>query len=252
MASIPTPVAEPQASISPFGRIIGVFFSPTATFEDIVRKPSWLPPVAFLILTGIILNLTMAFHVNWTEVSKEQIANSKFASRQFDQLDDTKKEEAYQRAANQGKISRYVRGVIGWPILLLVSTSLYFGAYKLVSGARVSYWLAFVLVAFATLPLGIREMLGTLVTALKDPTTINPENYIATNVAAVLPPDAPAWQLIPLAFLDIFTIWSIILVAIAFSTADPKKVPFGKSIGIAAGMNVTLIVLFTTIAWVFS
>ena len=45
MASIPAPVAESQASISPFGRIIGVLFLPKPTFEDIARKPSWLLPV---------------------------------------------------------------------------------------------------------------------------------------------------------------------------------------------------------------
>jgi len=30
------------------GRIIGVFFSPKNTFEDIVRKPSWMLPIVLL------------------------------------------------------------------------------------------------------------------------------------------------------------------------------------------------------------
>src|SRR5712691_3248497 len=42
MATTPAPAPEPQASISPFGRIIGVLFSPKSTFEDIARKPSWV------------------------------------------------------------------------------------------------------------------------------------------------------------------------------------------------------------------
>ena len=42
---IPAPVVEPAAKISPFGRIIGVLFSPKSTFEDIARKPSWILPV---------------------------------------------------------------------------------------------------------------------------------------------------------------------------------------------------------------
>jgi hypothetical protein len=45
---MPEAQAQPQASISPIGRIAGVFFSPKATFEDIVRKPSWLCHLRFL------------------------------------------------------------------------------------------------------------------------------------------------------------------------------------------------------------
>jgi hypothetical protein len=44
-ASMPAPDAQSQPAISPIGRIVGVFFSPKATFEDIVRKPSWVLPV---------------------------------------------------------------------------------------------------------------------------------------------------------------------------------------------------------------
>jgi hypothetical protein len=252
MATIPAPVAEPQAAISPFGRIFGIFFSPKATFEDIARRPSWIPPLIVLFLTGLILNLTMANHANWTEVSKQQIAKSKWAASQIDQLDDAKKAQAYERAAAQAKISRYVRAVIGWPLVLLVASALYFGAYRLIGGARLSFGLAYVIVAFANLPLALKEILGTVVTALRDPNAIDPENYIASNPAALMSSETPTWQIIPLAFLDIFAIWAIVLVAIGFSAADPKKLPLGKSLGIAIGVNLFLMVFFTMIAWVFS
>ena len=62
---IPVPVAAPQASISPVGRLFGVFFSPKATFEDIARKPSWVAPFVVLFLTGILLNVTLVNRVNW-------------------------------------------------------------------------------------------------------------------------------------------------------------------------------------------
>jgi len=252
MATVSSPVAERQAAISPFGRIAGVFFSPKATFEDIARKPSWIPPLIVLFLTGLILNFTIANHANWTEVSKQQIEKNKWAASQIDRLDDAKKAQAYERAAAQGKISRYVRAVIGWPLVLLIACALYFGAYRLIGGARISFGLAYVILAFANLPVALKEILGAIVTALRDPTAIDPENYIASNPAVLMSPDTPTWQIIPLAFLDIFAIWAIILVAIGFSAADPKKLPFGKSLRIAIGVNLSLMLFFTMIAWVFS
>jgi len=252
MATTPAPSAEPKAAISPVGRLAGIFFSPKLTFGDIVRKPSWIAPVLVLLLTGLLLNLALASHTNWTEVSKEQIAKSKFAASQIDKLDDAKKAEAFDRAAKQAKIVRYVRGVIGWPLILLIATSIYFGAYRLIGGARMNFGLSFVLVAFAHLPMALKEILGGIVTMLKDPSAIDPENYLVSNPVALMSPDTPAWQTVPLAFLDIFSIWAIILVAIGFAVADPKKLPFGKSIGIAIGVNVCLMLFFTMIAWIFS
>ena len=58
-----TPAAaapQPEARISAFGRITGVLFSPGETFADIVRKPSWLLPVAL----STVLGLTFAFVMN--------------------------------------------------------------------------------------------------------------------------------------------------------------------------------------------
>lgn len=205
-----------------------------------------------LLLTGLVLNFALASHTNWTEVSRQQIEKSKFASSQIDRLDDAKKAEAYDRAAKQNKIGRYVRGVIGWPLLLLFATAIYFGAYRLVGGARVTFGLSFALVAFAHLPMALKELLGALVTMLKDPSAIDPENYLASNPAALLGPDTPTWQMVPLASLDVFAIWTLLLVAVAFAAADPKKLPFGKSVGIAVSVSVGLMLFFTMIAWIFS
>jgi hypothetical protein len=109
-----------------------------------------------------------------------------------------------------------------------------------------------VLIAFAHLPIALKEILGTVVTMLRDPSAIDPENYLASNPAALLGPDTPTWQMVPLAFLDIFAIWALILMAVGFSAADPKKLPFGKSIGIVIGVSLCFMVFFTGLAWIFS
>ena len=71
MATTPTPMpeaqAEPQAAISPFGRVIGVFFSPKATFEDIVRKPSWLLPVLLTTILSIGVSFSINQRMNWRD-----------------------------------------------------------------------------------------------------------------------------------------------------------------------------------------
>src|SRR5258708_20020606 len=73
MATIPAPVAEPQPAISPIGRIFGIFFSPKATFEDIVRKPGWLLPVIILAVLGLAVAMGLNQKMNWREFMSQQI-----------------------------------------------------------------------------------------------------------------------------------------------------------------------------------
>src|SRR5689334_10961559 len=118
--SIPAPDAQSKQGRSAIGWILGVFFSPKATFDDNGSKPTWVAPMLVLLLISIGLSVTLARRADWVEVSKEQIAKSKFASRQIDQLSEDRKQEEYEKAASRGKMIRYVRGFVGWPLLLVI------------------------------------------------------------------------------------------------------------------------------------
>jgi len=67
------PVSEGQAAISPFGRVMGVFFSPKATFEDIVRKPSWIVPAILLTVFSFAVCVGINQRVNWRQYIGAQI-----------------------------------------------------------------------------------------------------------------------------------------------------------------------------------
>lgn len=252
MATTPTPAPEAQASIGTMGRLIGALFSPKPTFADIARKPSWVAPLILLSLVWFSLNMVLVRRVDWLEYNKQQIEKNKWAASQIEQLKEDQKERAYEQAVSRSKITRYVRGVIGWPLLLLISAGIYFGAYKLIGGARTNFATAFAIGAFAHLPMGLREFLAIPVSLMKEPGAIDPENFLASNPAALLGAEAPYWQLALLGPVDLFGFWALILVAVGFSAADPKKLPFGKSLGIAVGIWACIVAFFTGVAWIFS
>jgi hypothetical protein len=252
MATTPVRVSPEPPSLGPVARITGVFFNPKPAFADIAKSPTWVAPMLLLFVIYLGLNFALVQRADWVEVTKDQIAKSKFASRQIEQLPEDQRARAIEQGAARAKVIRYVRGVIGWPLLILVSSAIYFGAFKLLGGARTNFAAAFAVTTFAHLPMGLRELIAIPVTFLKDPASIDPENFLVSNPAAIFGSDLPTWQMVPLAFLDVFGIWALVLMAVGFSATDPKKLPFGKSLGIVAAVSIAFMLFFTMLAWVFS
>jgi len=249
--AVPPAAPEPQPHMSAISRIVGVFFSPGATFKDLVQRPSWMAPMILLIVIWFGLCATLVKRADWVTYTKQQIEKNKFAASHIEALPEDQKEAAYEQGAQRSKISQYVRGAIGWPLLILFSAAINFAAFKLIGGVRTNFGTAFAITAFAHLPMSLRELLAIPVTFLKDPQSIDPQNFLASNPAAFLGDSAPAWQLIFFGSLDIFAIWAIILMAVGFSAADPKKAPIGKALGIAFGTTFSVVLFFTMMAWIF-
>jgi hypothetical protein len=243
---------EPEAKIGAMGRVIGAFTSPKATFEDIARKPSWVLPMLILILGSLALNSVLASRVDWPTFTQQNIGKNKFAAQRIESLPADQRDQAMAQQAMIAKYSRYGRGVLGFPLLALIGTVVYMLAFNLVGGANIRFSTAFALGAFAHLPLFLHDLLGILITVLKDPSTINPENVVASNIGAILGSNAPLWQLALGANIDVFNIWCWILVAMAFTAANPRKLTFGKSLGIVIGVTALLTMIGVGIAAAFS
>src|SRR5258707_12869873 len=79
MSTTPVVAAEaPQAPgpINHFARIIGVFFSPKATFEDIAKRPSCILPVVLMTVLGAAVAFVMNQKVDWRDVASKRIEES--------------------------------------------------------------------------------------------------------------------------------------------------------------------------------
>ncbi len=249
MATTPAPAPEAQATLSPFGRVIGVLFSPKHTFEDIARKPSWVAPILLLTVIALAMNALLANKADWRSFSEEQL----MSSPRGQQIPADQKELAIDRGAKGNQYFCYVRGVVGTSFLALFLALIYWGAYALIGGARLTFGKSFAVVAFTMVPGGIRELLGIPILILKDPSTLgNPYNFVGSNPGAYMSMSDPKWLSALASSFDVFIIWSVVLTAIGFHCMDPKKLTMSKSAGIAVGVYLFFAVLGSAIAWVFS
>ena len=244
--SVPAPQAQP--AISPFGRITGVFFSPKATFEDIVRKPSWLLPVVLLTLFSVGVTVAINQRINWHEFMSQQIEKSPQAA----QLSAEQKEQRIEAGAKFTPIFTYCVGVLGPIIFILVVAVAMWGAFNLLAGANTNFGTSFAISAHAALTGLVSSILFALILYLKPYGTVDLENPLATNLAAILPEDASKWLVALCKSFDIFTFWTLILLAIGFAATNPKKLKGSKAFSIAFSAWAVYVVLRVGWAFIFS
>src|SRR5262245_60938596 len=69
-------VPEPPGPINHFGRLIGVFFSPKPTLQDIAARPSWILPVVLMSVLGAGVAFVMNQKVDWRGEAAKRIEES--------------------------------------------------------------------------------------------------------------------------------------------------------------------------------
>ena len=245
---IPAPAVEPQASISPVGRIVGVIFSPKSSFADIARKPSWLLPVILLAVLGAVVAVALNQKMDWREYMSQQIEKSPRAGA----LSAEQKQQQIEAGAKFAPISAYVFGVPAPLVVVLIVAGVMLGAYNLMAGANINYKTALAIVSHAFVPAMLGNLLFLLVFFLKPPGTFDLENPVATNVAVFLPEGSAKWLEALAKNIDILAIWITLLIAAGFAAANPKRLPGNRSFNIAFGVFAVYIVIRMGLAFVLS
>lgn len=242
---MPEAQAQPQAAISPFGRVIGVFFSPKATFEDIVRKPSWLLPVLLTTILSIGVSVSINQRINWREFMSQQIEKSPRAA----QLSAEQKQQQIEAGAKFSPPFTYAIGVCAPILLVLIIGLIMWGVYSLLGGISTNFSTAFSITAHAFLTGLVSSPLLILTLFLKPFGTADLENPLASNLAALLSDDAAKWLVAFCKSIDLFTFWTLILLAIGFAAVNPKKLKGAKSFTIAFSVWAIFVVL--RVGWAF-
>lgn len=239
----PIPAPEAQAAISPLGRIMGIFFSPKATFEDIVRKPSWVLPIVLTTILSVAVSFSINQRINWREFMSQQIEKSPRAA----QMSAEQKQQQIEGGAKFTPPFTYAIGLCGPILAALIIGLVMWGAYSLFGGISTNFSTAFSITANAFLTGLVSSPLFILILYLKPFGTADLDNPVAANLAAVLPEDSAKWLVALGKSFDLFTFWTLILLAIGFAAVNPKKLKGAKSFTIA--FSVWAVYVLCRVGW---
>jgi len=197
---------------SPLARVAGVFASPGPTFAAIARRPSWWLPLIICAVVSIAATAAILPRIDFESALREGLAarGKTIPEAQFDQILATQK-----RLAGLG----YVWATLAPALIALVVGTVLLLAFK-AFGWDLQFKQAFGVTSHALLPtIGVSMLLILFVTRLD---LVNPADLgdvTHSNLGFLVDRHAnPALHSLA-GSLDVFGIWTLILLVIGFAAA---------------------------------
>jgi hypothetical protein len=240
---------ETPEKVNSFGRIVGVIFSPKATFESIARRPTWLLPTILLCITT--LGVVAAFGSRpgaWRAYMEKQVANSS----RFQQLPAEQQQRTLDLQVKYAAIFAYPEVVVVDFLLMLTIAAVFWGVFSMGVGIKLNFKTSLGITAHAWMPFMLSGLLAIVVILLKDPSTIDLNNPLAADVGAYLPTGTSKALIAAGHSIDLFSFWVLALFATGFSAVAPKKLSFGGALAWVVGVWLLYVLGKTGIAAAFS
>jgi hypothetical protein len=206
-------------------RLLGVFYEPGKVFADVAERPRWLVPVIVSILLAVSLTYAISTHVGWDQTIRQAFANnSRVADLPADQ-----REQLVARSTKFASIIGWVGAIIFPPLFVLIVAGVLTGIFNGLLGTELKFTQMFGITAYAFLVRGLYNLLLILLLYLKPPEDFNIQVSPFSPAAYMNRQENPKWLMSLAGSLDLFTIWTIVLLAIGFSVAA-KKLSFSKAL----------------------
>jgi hypothetical protein len=218
---------------SGFSRVIGALISPEKTFRSIAERPTWVAPLLVLVLVTGLVGYLANQRIDFEQVIRHEMK---------DRDEEVSEEQLEQIVTTTGKIRPFIAvgTVIASPLLYLLLAAIFLVAFRL-TGSEISFGQSFSVLLHAMLPWLVHGLLTLpLILRLE---TIGPEmlergGVLVSSLAALAPEDASRVLLTLLASLDLFSIWTLVLLVIGYRAVARV------STATATGVVVTLWLLY--------
>lgn len=230
MAASPLPPTPPTATpaaapppLSEGARIINTFIAPSKTFTDLRRSAMWWAPWILISIFSIAFMFTISKQIGFEQITRSQISRSAQAD-QFDKLPADQQARRVHISVMILQIIAYANPAVILFFTLIVTVILWV-TFKVGLAADTTFGQAFAIGMYAGLP----GILGAILGIISLFAGVNPEGFdinnpVATNLAYFLDPETTGKFARSMASsLDVFVIWTIILIGIGYSSTSKVK-----------------------------
>jgi hypothetical protein len=246
-SSLDTPQGTPSKSF--LSRLVGVFIEPGETFEDIARKPNWIPPLVVLILVSFSVVETMLMKIGASQIVMQGLERSGRAAT----MDPAQVSQIVERSAGIMRIVMPAGALLGAPIFLLIVAGIGILFLNVFFGQHAKFKNVFSVVCYANLPSILGALMAISLVLFGDAAAFNPQAPAPTNPGFFMNPLTSSKAVFALASsLDVLIFWFMALLAIGLSRVVQRKVKTSTIFLAYLGLWVLLVAVKVGIALIFS
>lgn len=241
------PVASSQPALSQVERVVDIFVAPSKTAADIRRSAAWWLPFLISCVMSYCFMFAVQTKVGWPQV----VENALRASPKQEAKIEESPPEQQQKIRGYMEAS-YKYGFMASPLITLLFGAIATGVLTLsvnfLLGGDGKFGQYFALWMYAGLPLAVQALLTIIVLLaggggenfrLESPIGTNPGFYFSPGSVS------PALSAL-LSSLDIFTLWTLVILAIGYSVIG--RVKRGAAYGVVFGWWGLLVVIKVALA----
>jgi Yip1-like protein len=209
----PTPVAASQDRSLP-ARIVGVIFSPRATYAAVAARPQWFGVLALVALVAA----GGAFALLSTEVGQQAWIDA--AVRQQEAFGRTLTDQQYDRLQQMAKFAPYFGAVslVALPIVAAVVSALLLGVFNAIAGGDASFKQVLAIVSHSAVILPVTQIIAAPIAYARE--TLSG----VTNVMVFFPfIDENSFAARFLGSIDLVYIWWIVSVSIGLGVLYKRR-----------------------------
>lgn len=200
---------------SSWGRLIGALVAPGETFRSIAEKPTWLPPLLVLALLGGMVSLVVQMRTDPEEMVRGQMEAIKFDVPQ-EQVD--KMIEDAESRTTAAKVGLAALGAVAQPLVYAVLAVLFWIGFRLF-GSEMDYLRSLATMLHAALPWAVAALINLPLMFTRETLTFEDAmngGVLVSSLKALAPEEASATTEALLGSLDLFTIWTLVLLTIGY------------------------------------
>lgn len=237
-------VSADSQSLTQSERVIDTFVAPSKTFIDVRRSASWWLPFLVIVIGAYILTAAIQLKVGWPQLVDNEIQASSKLSDRLSSLtpDQVATQKRFMRYSFQGSFYASPLFNLGFVALaaLVLWPTINFGF-----GGSATYGRVFCVGMYAALPGVISALVAAIMLfAGRSPESFTTQAMLGSNAGYYI--STPGALKTFLTSLDVFTIWTAVLLSIGVSIVAGTK----RSAGYIAvfGWFVLIVVFRTAVA----
>ncbi len=227
-------------------RVLNAYLAPEKTFADILRSASWWLPFVLSLLASLLFTFALQREIGFQKVAESIVNSNPQMQDRISSMTPAQVKGMEASIATSVRMTTYA-----FPVLMLLSALVCAGvlmaSFNFGLGAEAKFGQYLALWFYATLPMLLKSLLisVTLFAGL-GADQFNIQNPLGSNVGYYIGQDAPAWLTSLLSFVDVFTLWSVVLLIVG--GAIVAKVKRNQAAIVVVGWFVLVIFVSTVMA----